>query len=276
MAAYSSALLNNNLGWPILITIPVAALIATLVGLLVGIPCLRLRGVYLSLTTLAFPLMLAGVLFMFPNFTGGEMGLFGFDRISRSRLVNYYVIVPTMLALVYAMWRVADSRIGLIFHAIREDEIAARASGINTIFYKLLAFCLSGFFAGLSGGLYAHFLRTAGPETLSVFTSFQPVIWTIFGGIATIYGAVAGVFILYPALELFQAFPEYRMLLFGVLVLLVLRFMPRGLIPWLRTKLERPCPRCRALNWVGRSECRVCGARLKESAPVQAETRLEA
>ena len=272
-AAYSSALLNKLLGWSIYLTIPTGALVATLVGLLVGIPCLRLRGSYLSLTTLAFPLMLTGVLFMFPSFTGGEMGLSGFERFARSRLINYYIIVPTMLVLVFAMWRVANSRVGLIFHAIREDEIAARAAGINTVYYKLLAFCLSGFFAGLSGGLYAHFLRATGPDTLSVFTSFQPVIWTIFGGVATIYGPVAGVFILFPALELLRAVPEFRMLLFGVLVLLTLRFMPRGLIPWLRALVERPCPRCKRLNFVAARACRVCGAPLRGTDPNAAKVK---
>lgn len=269
VAAYGSALLNQGLDLPIYLTIPLGALIATFAGLLVGIPCLRLRGPYLSLTTLAFPLMLTGVIFLFPTFTGGEMGVFGFDRISRSRLVAYYVVIPTMLVLVYVMWRLTESRIGLIFHAIREDEIAVRASGINTTFYKLLAFSLSGFFAGIAGGLYAHFLRAVGPNTLDMFMSFNPIIWTIFGGIATIYGAVAGVFLLYPILEFLRGLSEWRMLVFGLIVLLVLRFMPEGLVPWLRDKLELECPRCKEENFLTRKTCRICKTELRDPVVVK-------
>ena len=88
-----------------------------------------------------------------------------------------------MLVLCTVMWKITDSNTGIIFHAIREDELAVRASGINTTRYKLLAFCLSGFFAGIAGGLYAHYMRIAGPSTLEVSMSFTVVIWAIFGGV---------------------------------------------------------------------------------------------
>ena len=118
------------------------------------------------------------------------------------------------------MWKITDSNTGIIFHAIREDELAVRSAGINTTRYKLLAFCLSGFFAGVSGGLYAHFMRIAGPSTLEVSMSFQVVIWAVFGGIVTIYGPVGAVFILYPLLELLRFWQEYRTLMFAGVVLL--------------------------------------------------------
>jgi len=101
------------------------------------------------------------------------------------------------------MWKFTDARssflrIGIILHAIREDEITARASGINTIRYKLLAFAVAGFFAGIAGAFHAHFMRIAGPSNLDLILSFQAIIWTVFGGIASIYGPVVGVYILYP------------------------------------------------------------------------------
>jgi branched-chain amino acid transport system permease protein len=258
VAAYTTALLNLRLGWSPLITIPLGALAAVLVGLLVGIPCLRLKGPYLGLATLAFPIMLMGIIFTFPKFFGGELGISGITRLASERLHEYYIAVIMMLVLCYIMWKITDSKIGIIFHAIREDEIAVRASGINTIKYKLLAFCLSGFFAGLAGGLYTHFMRIAGPSMLAVLMSFQAIIWTIFGGIATIYGAVAGVFILYPTLEFLRAASEYRMLIFALIVLLVLRLMPEGITTFVRNKLERECPRCKVRNAFNRKECRVC------------------
>jgi branched-chain amino acid transport system permease protein len=258
VAAYTTALLNLRLGLSPLITIPLGGIAAVLVGLLVGIPCLRLKGPYLGLATLAFPIMLMGIIFTFPKFFGGELGISGITRLASVRLHEYYLAVGLMLILCYIMWKITDSKIGIIFHAIREDEIAVRASGINTTKYKLLAFCLSGFFAGIAGGLYTHFLRIAGPSMLAVLMSFQAIIWSIFGGIATIYGAVAGVFILFPALEFLRAFSEYRMLIFALIVLLVLRLMPQGITTFFRDKLERECPRCKVRNAFTRKECRVC------------------
>ncbi len=258
VAAYTTALLNLRLGLSPLITIPIGGIMAVLVGLLVGIPCLRLKGPYLGLATLAFPIMLMGIIFVFPKFFGGELGISGITRLASARLNEYYIAVVLMLVLCFVMWKITDSKIGIIFHAIREDEIAVRASGINTTKYKLLAFCLSGFFAGIAGGLYTHFLRIAGPSMLAVLMSFQAIIWSIFGGIVTIYGAVAGVFILYPALEFLRATAEYRMLIFALIVLLVLRLMPQGITTYFRDKLERECPRCKVRNAFTRKECRVC------------------
>jgi len=261
-AAYTSALLNLHLGLPVFLTIPAGALAAVVVGLAVGVPCLRLKGQYLSLATLAFPIILSGIVFLFSGVTGGELGVSGFDRLAPTRLYDYYTTVILAITLSLVIWKVTDSKLGIIFHAIREDEIAARASGINTPLYKLLAFCLSGFFAGIAGGLYAHFMRIAGPSSLSVLMSFQPIIWTIFGGIGTVYGAVVGTFVLVPLTEVLRVAPEIRMLLFAAVIILVLRFMPEGLAPWVVDHLERECSRCKEHNSFTRRRCRVCGTPL--------------
>ena len=262
VAAYCTALLNLRLGLPPWISIPLGALGAVLAGLIIGIPCLRLRGTYLALTTLAFPIILMGVVFAIPDITGGELGLSGIDRLSNSRLSDYYITSVLMLGLGFIMWKITDSKTGIILHAIREDEVAVRSSGINTTRYKLLAFCLSGFFAGIAGGLYAHIMRTAGPSTLEVALSFQIVIWAVFGGIVSIYGPIGGVFILYPLLEFLRILPKIRMLVFAFIVLLTLLYMPQGLIPWLRDKIEKECPRCKIRNVATRKTCRICTAEL--------------
>ncbi len=264
--AYGSALLNHHLGWTPWVTIPAGALLATLVGAAAGIPCLRLRGSYLSLATLAFPLILTGALFALPSLSGGELGISGLEPLVRSRVGFYYVSVITMLVAVFAMWLIGDSNTGLLLHAIREDETAARASGIDTPRYRLMAFALAGLFGGIAGGLYAHFLRVAGPSTLEVTLSFQAVIWGVFGGVATIYGPVAGVFLLYPLTELLALVPwlgEHRLLIFALVVLLVLRFMPQGVAHWVRDRIELECRRCKARTVATRTACRVCGAGLR-------------
>ena len=260
VAAYTSAILNLRLGLPPWATIPLGALMAVIAGLLVGVPCLRLRGPYLALATLAFPIILMGIIFTIPEITGGELGVSGIKPLASSRIATYYVCVILMLGLGLLMWKIGDSKTGIIFHAIREDELAVRASGINTTRYKLLAFSLSGFFAGLSGGLYTHFIRIAGPSTLEVSLSFQAIIWAIFGGVVTIYGPIAGVFILYPLMEFLRILPEIRTLIFGLTVIILLLFMPEGLTTWARDKMEKECPRCKARNGAWRNTCRVCFA----------------
>jgi branched-chain amino acid transport system permease protein len=262
VGAYTAALLNYHTHLPPWGSIPLGGLAAVLAGLVIGIPCLRLRGTYLALTTLAFPIILMGIVFAIPSITGGELGVSGLSRLSGSRLSDYYVSVVLMLGLCTVMWKITDSNTGIIFHAIREDELAVRAAGINTTRYKLLAFSLSGFFAGISGGLYAHFMRIAGPSTLEVSMSFTVVIWAIFGGIVTIYGPVGAVFILFPLLEFFRFWPEYRMLMFAIVILLILLYMPDGLLPWVREKVETECPRCKIRNVASRKTCRICTAPL--------------
>lgn len=264
--AYASALASLKLGVSPWLTVWLGAGVAALFGYLSGFLCLRLRGSYLSLATLAFPLIAIGLLFAFPDFSGGELGVSGLQRLVIGVTANYYLACVSMLLVVFGLWLLADSRFGIVLHAIRDDEVAARASGINTPRYKLAVFALSAAAAGFAGALLAHYLRVAGPSTLEVALSFQVVIWGIFGGVATIYGPVAAVFILYPLTEWlgsFRQFGELRLLIFAVIVLLVLLFMPRGLTPWVRDKVETECPRCKQRNSFLRKICRLCGAALQ-------------
>jgi len=267
VAAYSAALLNKYLGLQPWATIPIGAIVAVGAGVLMCLPALRLRGPYLSLVTLAFPLILLSVIKAFPDVTGGEHGITGLTRLSDSRITDYYISAVVMIISVFIMWKLTDAksalvRTGIILHAIREDEIAARASGINTIRYKMLAFAVGGFFAGIAGGLFAHFMRIAGPSTLDLMLSFQAIIWTVFGGIVSIYGAVVGVYFLYPLMEFLRVIPELRVLIFAAIVIVILLFMPEGIAVWIRDKIERECPRCKLTNVAWRRTCRACGASL--------------
>ncbi|MBN1181621.1 MAG: hypothetical protein JXB49_04980 [Bacteroidales bacterium] len=270
VSAYAGAKLNLCFDLSPWITIPVGGIVAVVIGLIAALPALRLRGFYLALVTLALPVILIGIIFIFPDFTGGELGLYGIDRLSNSIVLTYYITMIVMLVSVFAMYKFTDDeskyiRTGIILHAIREDEITARASGINTTSYKMMAFALSGFFAGIAGGLYAHYMKIVGPSTLELFFSFQAILWTVFGGMATIYGAVVGVYILYPLTEFIRILPhveDFRFILLSVLLILVLLFMPEGLSPWVRDKIEIRCPRCKLINVITRKNCRACRAPL--------------
>ena len=268
VGAYSSALLYKYLGWQPAVTIPLGAVAATLIGVITCFPALKLRGPYLSLLTMAFPIMLLGVVIAFKNITGGEYGIMDLPRLASGPLGMYYIVLLVMTVAVLIMWKLTDAgstfvRTGLIFHAIREDEITARATGINTIRYKLLAFAIGGLFAGLAGALYIHVIRVAGPSTLTLTLSFQAVIWVVFGGIVSIYGAVVGVYTLFPLVEIMrQTIPGYEFLVLSVIVILILLFMPEGLAVWIRNKIERECPRCKLSNVAWRKQCRACSASL--------------
>lgn len=268
---YASALLYQYLGWQPWATVPLGALIAALIGIVTCLPALRLRPPYLSLLTMAFPLILEQVLKSLPKeIGGGHYGLRGFPPLTTSPAGEYYLILILMTVSVFIMWKLTDAgskyiRTGLIFHAIREDEISARASGINTVRYKILAFAMGGFFAGLAGALHAHVFRAVGPAIFSMTNSFTIIIYVVFGGIVSIYGAVVGVYTLYPLVELVRATPisGYRFLIMTGLVILVLLFMPEGVAVWIRDKIERECPRCKLSNVAWRKECRACSASLR-------------
>jgi branched-chain amino acid transport system permease protein len=220
---------------------------------------------------MSFPLILVGIIMSFQSFSGGSYGIWGLPPIADSRLAQYYIILIVMTVSVLIMWKLTDARsryirTGLIFHAIREDEITARASGINTIRYKILAFAIGGFFGGIAGAMYAHVLSVAAPPLLALTMSFQVIIWTIFGGMVSIYGPVIGVYSLFLLMDFLRGFPaigQHRFLILAVIVIVMLLFMPEGVAVWMRDKIERECPRCKVTNVAWRKECRACSAPLR-------------
>jgi branched-chain amino acid transport system permease protein len=277
-SAYATAILSTRFGisspW---ITIPIGALVAVFAGVVACLPALRLRGFFLGLVTLALPLIFGGIIEAFPDYTGGEIGIYGISRLSGSRITDYYIILVMMIVSLFILWKLTDLRskkirTGIIFRGIREDEIAARVSGINTVFYKFIAFAISGFFAGISGGLYAHYLRIVGPSTTNLLFSFYPFIWCIFGGIGSLYGAVTGVFILYgvtEVLSLFKIAAELKFIFQAIVLILVILWMPEGVTRWFRDRIEIDCPRCKLINSVFRKSCRACRAELHQEKKFQ-------
>jgi branched-chain amino acid transport system permease protein len=269
--AYGAAFLYKYLGLPPAATIPLGALIATGLGVVTCLPALRLRPPYLSLLTLAWPIILEQIILALPiDIAGGHTGIRDLPALASSPIDSYYICLVVMSVSVLIMWKLTDAgskyvRTGLIFHAIREDEIAARATGINTIRYKILAFVISGFFAGLAGAMFAHFRTMAGADYFSTTTSFLAIIWVVFGGIVSVYGPVVGVYTLYVGTAYLRltAIDAYRTLIMPIIVILILLFMPEGIAVWIRDKLERECPRCKLSNAAWRKECRACGAPLR-------------
>lgn len=250
IGGYTSAILYKYYALPLWITIPIGMLIAFLVAFLVGFPCLRVKGPYLSLVTLAFPLILISIFFMFKDVTGGEMGLYAPSILPippytpyELRLAEFYVSMLMLVVSSIIIYKIASSKMGIIFVSILDDELAAKASGINTTKYKLLAFAISALFASLAGGFYVHFLRTAGPSALMLTMSFFPVIMTILGGIGTIYGPLVGAYILtildqYVLKTVVPIPEELHAAIYTAIVLILVIAWPRGVARWCVDKLE--------------------------------------
>jgi len=223
--AYATGFLGPHL--PSLLVFPAGAAVAVGFAFLVGLPCLKLRGPYLSLTTLVFPLILERLAFTFRDVTGGEYGITVVSPLGPIGL--YYAALGLLLATLGVLLAVAESRIGRTFRAIGDDDLAAMAAGVNTTRFKLGAFVLGAAFAGLGGVLYAYHLRHVGPEIFGLFTSFSIVIMGIVGGMGTILGPVLGAYFLTLLGESLREVETYRMLIYSAIMILCVMLFPRGL-----------------------------------------------
>ena len=225
VGAYATGFLGPHLH-PLLV-LPAGALVGTGFAFLVGVPCLKLRGPYLSLTTLVFPLILERLAFTFRDVTGGEYGITVASPLSRIGL--YYASLALLLVTIGTLLAVAESRIGRTFRAIGDDDQAAMAAGIDTTRYKLGAFVLGAAFAGLGGVLYAYHLRHVGPETFSLFTSFSIVIMGIVGGMGTVVGPAIGAYFLTLLGESLREIETFRILIYSAVLILCVMLFPKGL-----------------------------------------------
>ena len=230
MGAYASALAATRLGLPLFVSIPLAGLIAALIGMAIGRLCLRLHGAYLGLTTIAFSEILRITITAEYAVTRGSLGLAAPGLFeSADRVPYYYSFFALLLASLLVMWLILRSRIGLFFTAIREDEDAAASLGVKVVRWKIFAMTISSFFAGLAGGFYAHFVQLVAPSMMSLQEMGFVLSMAVIGGFHNIfYAALGGVF-LEVLLEALREIGEWRLTLFGFVVIVVLRYAPNGL-----------------------------------------------
>ena len=234
IGAYTSALLYTKAGlsfWPAFV---LAGLVAGLVGAVLAIPCLRVRDDFLAITTMGINFVIEAV-FLYIPFFGAGMGIGGVNPPS---LLGSELGKPAFLGLVVLvilLTTAADrwltrSWVGLGWAAIREDEQAAGAMGIDVVRFKVLAFMLGSAGAGLAGSLYAHFLTFIMPVNFSFGQSIVILSMVVFGGIGTLRGPIVGAIVLGALPEISRPAMEYRTLLYGVLLLLLMRFQPDGIL----------------------------------------------
>ncbi|MBF0329163.1 MAG: branched-chain amino acid ABC transporter permease [Nitrospirae bacterium] len=236
IGAYTYALLNTRLGlgfWP---SLPIAACFASLSGLVLGVPALRLKGDYLAIVTLGFGEIVRIVLNNWDTFTKGPNGIAGIEPpyiagFSLGKLQYYYYLVfMVVIAAVFVIRRIEFSKTGRAWLAIKENEIAASTMGIDTTAYKLYAFAFGTFWAGIAGTLFAAKMQFVSPESFTFMESVLILSMVILGGIGNVYGSILGAFILVIMPELLRDAQLYRMLILGLCLVVLMIFRPQGLI----------------------------------------------
>jgi branched-chain amino acid transport system permease protein len=234
IGAYSAAMLYTKAGLPFWIDVPLAALIAGVVGAILGIPCLRVRDDFLAITTMGINFVVEAI-FLYLPFFGGAMGLGGISLPNWfGREMNkpeYFGLILAVFILLLLLDRKLDrSWIGLAWASIREDEQAAATMGVDIVRFKVVAFILGSAIAGLAGGFYAHFLTFIMPQNFGFGQSIVVLSMVVFGGIGTRWGPILGAVILGVLPEVSRPIMEYRTLIYGVLLLAMMRFQPGGLL----------------------------------------------
>lgn len=203
-----------------------AAVVAAALAVAIGLPCLRLRHAYLSLATLVAPLILERLVFTFRDVTGGEYGIV--VEPFAGRLGLFYATLAFALATVLALRRIGRGRVGQTLLAIREDDVAALAAGIDIVRYKLAAFVLCAAFAGVGGGLYAYALRAVAPVAFSLDVSFAIITMGVVGGMGTIVGPAAGAYVLTLAGEALRGVEHARGILYAAILVAAMLAFPDG------------------------------------------------
>jgi ABC-type branched-subunit amino acid transport system permease subunit len=250
IGAYTMALLTapqpHNLMWSFWLALPIGIILATLTGLLLGTPVLRMRGDYLAIVTLGFGeiIRILSKSDDLTPFTGGPKGVTAvgwptlFGKPFNSGVDYVYLIFLAVLLVIFVTNRLQNSRVGRAWEAMREDETVSRAMGINTLTQKLLAFAIGAAFAGLGGAIFASRNQFTGPEDFNLMVSINVVAVVIVGGMGNIPGVIAGALVLKGLPEMLRQLQDYRILVFGALLVVMMLWRPAGIIPSSRRKME--------------------------------------
>jgi branched-chain amino acid transport system permease protein len=238
IGAYSTALMGLHYGLPVWLTITLAPFVTAIFALATGYPSLRVKGHYFAIVTLAFNMVIFIVLMNFTELTQGEAGITGIPKPGskdgwfnfRDREQYYYLVLAIAVAMTALAALIVRSRIGQILVAIRQNENLVGAIGIAAWKYKLFAFVVSAMFAGLAGAVYAHYQSFINPEIFGVAQSLDAILAVIVGGSGTIAGPVIGAFFVVLLPEYLRFADGFRLILYGLVLVLATIFMPRGIV----------------------------------------------
>jgi len=252
IGAYTCAILSVKAGFPVYLAIPIGGIAASLMSIIIGFPALRLTGIYLAIATLGFGEVVR-VIVLNLKITNGALGISGiptlgtkiskmlssfglpqnFGGLSAQQTSTLLVLVVLILILgflVFFCTRLNRSRVGRAFAAIKADEAAAEAMGINTTYYKLLAFALGALIAGIAGGLSAHLTFFIGPKDFAYHRTVEILLYAVLGGSDLVVGPIVGALLLTLLPELLRSASNYRLMIYGALLVTMMAFRPQGLI----------------------------------------------
>lgn len=241
IGAYSSVLLTMNAGFSFWLALPVSAIITMAFGYVIGIVSLRLSGPYFAICTLAFGEIIRLFFVNWRELTEGPDGITGIPSPSAiplpfsgslsfsSKEANYFLIYVLVFFTIFIIYRIINSRLGKAIMAIKEDQDYAECMGINAMKYKRMVFIISTFFAGMAGCLFAHYTHFISPYSFTVVQSFDLVIMVIVGGMGSIIGPILGAIILTLIPELLHAIKAYRMVIYGLMLMLIIIYFPHGI-----------------------------------------------
>lgn len=241
VGAYCAALLSTKAGWSPWASLAVTPFVTAALALVVGYPSLRVKGHYFAIVTLAYNMVIFIVLMNFTSLTGGEAGISRIPRPANietpwgsidfgTRAAFYYLTLALAVALTVIAALIVRSRVGRAMTAIRQNETLADAVGISCWRYKLFSFVVSAVFAGIGGALYASYIRFINPAPFSVDSSMNAVLAVILGGAGTLSGPVIGAFAVVFLPEYLRIADTYRMIAYGLVLVLATIFMPRGIV----------------------------------------------
>lgn len=224
IGAYTSAILTAKLGQPFIVAILASGITAALAGVFIGIPTLRLKGDYLAIATLGFGEIIR-IIALNIDYIGGAIG---FNDIPQ--YTNWSWVFAMTVITVVLIRHFINSYHGRACIAIREDEIAAEAMGINTTYYKILAFAIGAFFAGIGGALYANYFYFIKPDSFGFMKSIDILVIVVFGGMGSIAGSIIGAIALSVISLFLQGIPELRMVIYAIILFGIMVYRPTGLM----------------------------------------------
>ncbi|MFY0543828.1 branched-chain amino acid ABC transporter permease [Brevibacillus sp. H7] len=234
IGAYVASILMVNYGISFWLALPISAIVTGGFGLLLGSPVMRLKGDYLGIVTLGFGEIVRLIFVNWVDVTKGPMGIPGipspelFGYSFHQKLDYYYLILVLVVITVFAIHRIVHSGIGLSLLVVREDEIAAESMGLRPAKLKLLAFTIGAFFAGIAGAFWASYISFISPDTFQYLDSVTILSMVILGGMGTVAGSILGATILTITPELLRFVSDYRMMLLGLAIVLMMVFKPSG------------------------------------------------
>jgi branched-chain amino acid transport system permease protein len=245
IGAYVTAIVTANFEWlPCPVTLLLAGTISGLIGFLLGIPILRLKGFYIAMATLAFGVVISEVILQWSSVTGGDdgfsvptarIGSFAFD----SDLKLFYLIIPVTIIMTVLAKNLVNGYVGRAFIALRESEVAAQTIGVDLAKYKTIAFAISAFYTGVAGGLFAYLITFLSPDAFTIELSIDFIAMIVIGGMGSILGSIIGAVILTGMQQVLASLLDLQILIFGLSLIVFMIFMPRGIVGMLSDLKER-------------------------------------